>query len=192
MLRIMLWGRKKEKRKKSLTIFCYITLLLRVLQCHSLTGLLGCQCTISHHDYYSSETLWTLASGSKKATLHILWEKRPTFTHMDIGDTKRVTFVSSRCTDMVLRKAFCPGVTWSACLVIKPSREVKTDKRNGPVHAEITTGTVTANTAVPYQVQSKSNLSVPSRLSALFHLIKISIEVDLKNLTASETILTLQ
>lgn len=40
--------------------------------------------------------------------------------------------------------------------------------------------------------QSKSNLSVPLHLSALFHLIKISIEVDLKNLTASETVLALQ
>lgn len=205
MLRILLWVKKKKqrgeeekkKKKSRLTIFGYLTFLLRVLQSHCLTGLLGCQCTISHLDHYSSETLWTLAWGTNKATRkktlqNFLWEEGPTFAHTDLGDMKEVTFISSRWTGIVLRKTFCVSITWSACLVTKPSMWVNKDKRNGPIHAEITTGTITPSTAVPYQVQSTSNLSVLLHLSALFHLIKTSIEADLKNLRASETIWALQ
>lgn len=69
-------GKKNKTKKSSLTIFGYITSLLRILQGHCVARLLGCQCTISHLDHYSSKTLWTLASGNKKVTrkktLHLL------------------------------------------------------------------------------------------------------------------------
>lgn len=55
-------------------------------------------------------------------------KKTPAFTHRELGDIKRFTFICSRCTGMILRKTFCQHSLVSIADINPALRYVKTEE----------------------------------------------------------------